>query len=153
MKISTLFFLLFISLHCFSQTEKETVEFINTKFAENYAELIGPAIWKVNTKTADAKKEIIITLSCNGSTTTYLINPKNINSITTYKAPAGNMNIKIISLTNSIKKDAFKSTSFENEINIVLKGSDEEIIRIKKGLIHLFKLYGSSFANDDLFKE
>ncbi len=150
--------LLLISFMTHSQTEKETIDFINAKLRSSYGSMGGiPAIFEIKESTFfDSNEKIYrFDLFIGQPFAVYLINPKNVIEIVEYRARNGNLNLRILNDDYSILQWYIgdENKNWNNEINLVLNSDDLEIRRIKKALKYLFVLNGAVFVNDDLFKD
>lgn len=164
MKKLHLLFLLFILItpNSYSQNEKETIDFLNSKLAIHTAPMVDfPMYIVLKTEfNSQTKRKVIIkeTYSSSELFSVEQFYPEHINGIITFRAENGNLCLKIISNKMLIHKayverDNLKSDEmFISESRIVLSTSDEEVYRIKKAFEHLLKLNGAVQVNDNLFK-
>jgi len=137
----------------FSQSEKETIDFINSKFSTYFGDF-NYKIEKDNAKNFHIKT-IYFGFSNNLITDFTYFNFKNINSITFRKNELNYYAIYINSSENDVKSITQGSnyTSSLSVFFIAYKTYDVvEVNRFVKALKHLFTLYGSKFSNDELFK-
>ena len=154
--------LLCISIASFSQTEIETVNFINTKFNQHklvasfgttYQSIeilvIGKAKFINIKSTLERYPDEDITFTCT-------FDPKTVNSIIAKTAPNDkSKNIMISSEIKNIKVwDNTKSKSLNptDFYSLILDCDDNELTRINKALIHLYKICGAKMQSDELFK-
>lgn len=160
MKKVTIFFLLFTSaLH--SQTKVETIEWLNRKL-ETYGDNYMMGSFQISTKHHNDYGEILVftkkswnPLLENNTYDYYSFLPKVISKVYLSGKSRTNqtLDIFITSKNNNIyyanKKVMIK------EIGIHMRnGHNETTKRIKKGLIHLLKLYGNEIKEDkDLFND
>lgn len=155
------FILLFItSTIAFGQTENETLNFINSKLrscSDTFPDRSGneiSAVYSFN-KAINSYDNIFITLIIGEPFENFILNPKNVVDILESKSPEGNLNLKIITKNKSIVSwfESNGNKVYSSELKLVLICPDNDVIRIKKGLKHLFELNGASFADDNLFKD
>ena len=164
MKIYISIILFSISLISFSQTESETIIFLNTKFNEHkVVASFGTSFQSIKVEGIDGtpKSITIFTLLKRfpdpDMRFTYKFYPITINSIIAKTAPNGKT--KNIIITSEIKNisvwdDVSYQYSKPTDIHpLVLDCDEKEINRIKKALIHLFKNNGATLQADELFKD
>lgn len=160
MKKVTLFFLVILTT-CFKlvgQTEEETLSFLNTKLAAHATPLVNTRVdYKVSTYFNPVLKKYAINLKVYldkelGQSLQFY--PESITDVVTDRAPNGNLGIKIICPQGLIEsrfplqtKKSLKSKHF-----IPLQTTDDEVERIQKGFIHLFKLFNAPIVNQDIFR-
>lgn len=141
-----------------AQTEKETIDFLNSMFATHMNHFGGMSDLTIKSEldTKSKNKEFIIEiLADNKIFEINRFNAKNINSVITDPSPNDEYRyIELISIKNSILQSypSSNQSKFINRLRLNFKTSSEELNRIKKGLIHLMKLNGAPFPNQDLFK-
>lgn len=160
MKKFNIIFVLFLifTINSYSQNEKETIDFLNSKLAIHTAPMVyDPSyiVIKTGIESRSNKKIIIIETFINQKLfSTGKFHPEHINGVITFRPENGNLCLKIISnkglILNRFNGD--DNETFQNEARIVLLTSDEEVYRIKKAFEHLLKLNGVKQANDNLFK-
>ena len=146
----------------FSQTESETLNFINSKLrscSDTFPDINGneiPAIWSFKKDRSSYANIFNVSLDIGEPFQKFTLNPKNIIDIVEVKGGTlGNLNLKIISKDNSIQSWMVSdgNKNYVSELKLVLVcPSNGEVSRLKKALIHLFELNGASFADDDLFR-
>ena len=143
-----------------AQSEKETIEFLNTKlfnyhkdyfmvFSTTIHPRLNKKVIQVNT-VWDPNKLIQID---------YLL-PEHKNIVEVLRAPAGNFCLIVKSDKDSFKnqyktEDGVGITfgGWHGEIRICLfQTNEEETIRVKKALLYLFKLNSKELNEDNLFK-
>ncbi len=153
-----LFILLIIPIIGFSQTEKETIDWINKTLRENQNEFARIGLTTLEENSAPHPNVIVI----HGGSFSYSYNfsSNQVSSVKEKRAPAGNYNLMIYFDTsimskfhsrNSIGEMEVDSTTFVSDINLVLECDEEDINRLKKAFTHYFNLTGGNI-NDDLFK-
>ncbi len=154
-----LFLNLFLLTNCNAQSEKETIDFLNDMFSSYSGNMSVNETTNLQIRTeinpvSNRKLLVFDYFIQNELFATYKFNGEHINSLLFDRAPNGNLYVKIISSRNLIlRKYAGESDQvFESFIQQAFaKGADEEVQRIKKALIHLLKLNGAKFPNDQMF--
>lgn len=140
-----------------AQTEAETIDFLNTMLTSYAASMSeNPARIDIQThQNKDSEKLFSITLVMGDWISSSFFYPKDINNVIPFRAPNGNLCLKMISLNNQIfhKYSNSDDITFEGEIRIVLRTDDKEVERIKKALIHLLKLNNAPIIDNKLFAE
>lgn len=73
----------------------------------------------------------------------------------TFRPENGNLCLKVISTKGMILKkyESEEVERFYGEIRLPLLTTDEEVFRVRKALLHLFKLNGAPLVDDNLFKD
>ena len=147
--------LIFISIHSQSQTESETIDYLNKKLALNSAPMVDEPMYLTVRTGEDYGKIIIIdSYISNNLFTTKKFHCEQIDGITTFRPANGKLCLRIVS-TKGLLKNKYASENvehYENSMNIPLTCTDEESMRIKKAFEHLFKINGIKQINNDLFK-
>jgi hypothetical protein len=155
-KIGILLFCFFTAINLLNaQSEKETIDFLNAKlfaFEQNPSHKINTTIHpSLN------KKVIQINGYWNGLFVIYYILPEHKSTVESFRAPNGRLCLKVISNKGALlkrhKREDGVSIMLGGEIRFVLDTTEEEILRVKKGLIHLFKLNSGAIIEDNLFKD
>jgi hypothetical protein len=147
-----------LSLESFSQTEKETIDFLNSKLLVYTESFPGdePAYFNVRKGfDSNSNKIILVDLFVNNKLlSTEKFHGRDINAVTTIKNGIGNLCIYLNSSEGLILNQfsGQENETFKNEIRFVLKAPENEVSRIKKALEHLLKLNDAKLANDSLFK-
>lgn len=160
--ISTLFICLFLIATNSSnaQSEKETIDFLNAKLFtyhknsfKEFSTTIHPRLNKkvIQVNTVWEPNELI--------QIDYLL-PEHKNTVEEFRAPAGNLCLIVKSDKDSFKNQYKREDGvgitfggWNGEIRICLDTTnEEEIIRVKKALLHLFKLNSKEIIKDNLFK-
>jgi len=147
----------------YSQNEKETIDFLNSKLAIHTVPFVHePSYYVLKTEIDfQTKRKIIIkeTYISQKLFSIEKIYPEHIDGIISFRPENGNLCLKIISNRGLIKRTFINrfnekgKETFESETRLVLQTSDEEVYRIKKAFEHLLKLNGVKQANDNLFKD
>lgn len=149
--------MMLVSLSNFSQTKQETIDWLNMKLKEQTDSFMGE--YKIEIKNDPSWGEtLLITKKVNNSILNknyyYSFLPKNIESVVTTSKfrTDGKLGLLIVAKGDNIYYD---NNEFVNEIKIYCKPtSDEIIIRIQKGLIHLLNLMGNPLKTPkELFKD
>lgn len=161
MKKFNIIFILFLifTINSYSQNEKETIDFLNSKLAIYTAPMVHDPSYivvKTGVDSRSNKKIIIIETFINQKLfSTAKFHPEDVNGVITFRPENGNLCLKFIS-NKGLILNQFNSNNketFQTEARIVLLTSDEEVYRIKKAFEHLLKLNGVKQANDNLFKD
>ncbi len=150
--------ILLISNTSFSQTKKETLDWLNLKLSEYTDSFMGE--YSINVQN-DKDWGEIVTIKVRvkndymaESFTNYTFLAKNIESVITTKKfrTDGSLGIIIKAKGNNIYKDG---KEFVNNIDIYCTESpNETIIRIQKGIIHLLNLMGNPITTQkELFTD
>lgn len=141
-----------------AQTEKETITFLNSMFStymNNFGGMNGLTI-KSDLDSKSKNKEFIVEILVdNRQFEVSKFSAKSINSVITNPERSDNYRyIEIISNTNSIFQSYPNSneSKFINRLRLNFISNSDDLNRIKKALIHLMKLNGASFPDQDLFK-
>lgn len=141
-----------------AQSEEETIDFLNAKLSA-YGAPMGnePVSFKVS-MTIDSrsnKKIIQIDMIINQRLfQTSKFHPEHISTVESYRPENGNLCLKVVSSKGMILKK-YKSEDVERfygDIRLPLLTSDEEVIRVKKALLHLLELNNAPLIDDNLFK-
>lgn len=153
------YFLIITILLCnltFSQTKKETIEFLNLKLnlcRSSMTDRSGneiPAIFRLDNT---PNTIITINLTIGDPFEVMMIYAPSVIGITENRAPNGKLNLKIITsdktITSWFVSDQNKILSSEAELT--LNCSDDDIRKIEKALNHLFVLNGAKLVNEKLF--
>ena len=155
-----LLFTFFSTYNTNAQTESETIDFLNSMLSTYTSPMTSnTAYYKISTAIdQDSKSKIIIFdyYVSNGFKATYKFHPIHVNAVTTFRAPNGNLCLKIISPKSVIKttyNDETEKYSYGNFIQMAMSGNDEDIYRIQKGIMHLLKLNNSKLVDNNLFKD
>ncbi len=160
-KIIPLFLLLFLVSVCNAQTEKETITFLNKMFAMHPGTLSTGNKLKLKiskrTDTDSNKRLFVFTQSFNNEDVyNFVFNAKDISVVNTKKIDKNNIALQIVSSDELITVESvrhYTSTHTASFFEQPLTGGIEnEAKRIKKALIHLFKINGAKFTNENLFK-
>ena len=159
-KKSLLFILFFtFSLNLFSQTEKETLNFLNSMlsvYVSPMGEQKGSFFIKTEIDSRSNQKVLVFELSFDQKLfSVYKVHGKHINGIISDSDPTKYTYLELVSSKGLILRrwaDENEET-FNTEIRIPLLNSVKEVEQIKKGLIHLLKLNGAVLPNNDLFKD
>lgn len=157
-KTLTLICILFVISFSNAQTEKETIDFLNSMFSTHmntFGGMNGLTIKSEIDSNSKNKEFIIEILVDNRLFEISRFSPKNINSIITNPEPSNEYRyIEIISSKNSIFQSYpnLKETNYTNRLRLNFTTDSDELNRIKKALMHLMKLNGASFPNQNLFK-
>ncbi|MEO8254637.1 MAG: hypothetical protein ABI554_09670 [Flavobacterium sp.] len=159
MKKIILFILLSNFLSSNAQTEKETINFLNSMF-DSYCTPMSmneTATFNLTTQieSRSNKKILIFDQILNGkSFATYKIHPEHVSSIFSDLNRGKYTYIEIISNEGLIlrKWTGESEETFQKEIRIPLTNSTDEVVRIKKALTHLLKINGKKIPDDNLFK-
>ncbi len=149
---------LFLSFLSNSQTKQETIDWLNMQFKEHTDSFMGE--YKIEIKTDPSWGEtLLISVRIENQYMSkwykyYSFLPKNIESINTTTAfrTDGKLGLLIKAKGSNIY---YNSKEFVDEIEIYCKETpDEKIIRMQKGLIHLFNLMGNPLKTPkELFKD
>lgn len=167
--IFTLLFFQFSVSKSNAQTEKETIDFLNTMFVtyctpmpdNPFTHQAAPMKYIVSTKIDPDSNSKVIVFDCyvsNRMLSTYLFHPKSINSIT-ITPNEYNSTIFVLRILNKdgtvkyIPFDHKEDYSYKDFIQIPMTTSLEKTNRVKKGIIHLLELNGVEFGNENLFKD
>lgn len=150
---------LFFSIsNCFCQTEKETIDFLNTKlslYTQSFP-MNSPAYRNIKTGFDENSNKIFIfdLFVDNEFFSSEKFQGKQINAVTLVRNGIGNLCIYLTSNDGLILNKFYgdEKETFKNEIRILLNVKDEEVYRIKKALEHLLKLNGAKLVDDNLFK-
>jgi hypothetical protein len=146
---------LLISLSSYSQTKKETLDWLNKSFAEFYFNAWGNH-YEITTVTDEHANEVIaISIKFQNDTNRmdYLIDPKEISRISTSRKLStdkinGRLCLEIYSQNFGIYN---KDKSLDSFL-IGLDTTNENIAKIQRGLKHLVKLIGYEIPEEkDLF--
>lgn len=157
MKKSILLLILLISYSTFSQTKQETIDWLNVKLKENSDSFMGEFKIEINNN-SDWGETLLITQKIQNSIMNksyyYSFLAKNIESVVTtskYRTD-GKLGILISAKGENIY---LNNNEFVDEIKIYcLPTSDDTIIRMQKGIIHLLNLMGNPLkAPKELFKD
>lgn len=152
---SIIFLISFVNL--FSQTEKQTIEFLNQMLAIHLNKPFEDSAkmqLKVVKDTEEGSVFEFETYYNNKLFVTEKFNTKNIDAVITF-TPIDKLCLKIIS-SKSLIQEKYPNKSFSNynsEMRIVLDTTNEEAMRIKKALEHLLKLNGAKLVDKELFKD
>lgn len=156
----TMLFLCFFAINNFitAQTESETIDFLNTKLTAFYVAVADTRFSFAVSTTIDSisnKKAIQIDLILDKEVDSYFkILPEDVSSIEKFRAPKGNLILKIISPKRLILFIVEgEETLYERECKLIFDTTDEEVLKIKKALEHLFILNGATLIDDNLFKD
>lgn len=149
------------SMTVYAQTEQETLDFLNSALAAYGSDMgfVGDKTkMQISTKidSRSNKKALQFDFyTSSGLLSTSVVHPEHVNSVIEDRAPNGNLNLKMISPDGLVLKQYPGDTdqTFKYEVRFVLNTSDEEVRRIKKGLLHLLKLNNAPLLNQELFKE
>ena len=156
-KTLTLICIIFTISFSNAQTEKETIDFLNSMFStymNTFGGMNGLTIKSEIDSNSKNKEFIIENLVDNRLFEISRFSPKNINSIITNPEPSNEYRyIEIISIKNSIFQSYpnLKESNYTNRLRINFTTNFDELNRIKKALVHLMKLNGASFPNQSLF--
>ncbi len=150
---------LFFSIsNCFCQSEKETIDFLNTKlslYTQSFP-MNSPAYRNIKTGFDENSNKIFIfdLFVDNEFFSSEKFQGKQINAVTLVRNGIGNLCIYLTSNDGLILNKFYgdEKETFKNEIRILLNVKDEEVYRIKKALEHLLKLNGAKLVDDNLFK-
>lgn len=154
MKKIIIFNMLIFFNFCFTQNKIETVEWLNSHliiYTEKYP------MGQYSIKIVDDKdwgEMIVITKITNVFGETYWYYsflPETISNVILSPKTNDEFNVKIISKGESIYN--VESKELEKELLIFCNGPNEEITRIRKGLLHLLELMGNKIKEKDYFKE
>ena len=159
-KIGILFLCYFTAINLSNaQTEKETIDFLNAKLSAFGAPMGNDAVsFRISTPidSRSNKKIMQIDMIINQRLfQTSKVHAEHITNVETYRPENGNLCLKIISAEGMILKkyDSEDVERFYGDIRLPLLTTDEEVLRVKKALLHLFKLNGAPLIDDNLFKD
>lgn len=165
MKKNIYLFLFFtFSFNLYSQTEKETIEFLNSMLSVyvspmpslNGVDQKGSFYIKTEIDHRSNQKVLVFELSFDQELFKVCkVHGKHINGIISDSDPGKYTYIELISSQRLIlQRWADESDEFfENELRIPLLNSVKEVEQIKKALTHLLKLNGANLPNTNLFKD
>ena len=129
----------------YSQTKEETIDWLNLKFKENVDKLNGEYSIKIQNHkdwgeviTIDVKNGYFKDVNEH-----YSFLPKNISSVTTTKSfrTDGKLGLIVFAKGDNIY---LNGKEFVNKIDIFCgEASNETVIRMQKGIIHLLNLMGN----------
>lgn len=140
-------------INCYSQSENETIDYLN-KMLSSYTFKINESarmiikIRESNKRSANLEFE---TYYDNQLFVTEKFNTRDIDCIKTIK-PLGVFCIQIVSFKNLIqeKYPDEKNSNYRNELRILLDTNDEEIYsKIKKALEHLLTIKGAKLIHNN----
>lgn len=157
-KTLTLICIIFAISFSNAQTEKETIDFLNSMFSSymnTFGGMNGLTIKSGIDSKSKNKEFIVEILVDNRQFEISRFSPKNINSIITNPEPSDEYRyIEIISSKNSIFQSypGSNKSNYISRVRLNFTTNSDELNRIKKALIHLMKLNGASFPSQDLFK-
>jgi hypothetical protein len=145
-------------LNSFSQTEKETLEFLNSKlivFAQPWPDG-EPAYYNIRTGLDINENKIIIVdyFVNNRLLVNYKFHCNHINTISIVENGLGKLCLYLNSNESLIliQYDPREKETFTNEIRFILNAPQNEFLRIKKAFENLLKLNGAKLTDDNLFK-
>lgn len=136
-----------ISQFCFSQTKLETVEWLNFKLA-NYAPFDGKFEIEI-VNYPEYGETLLITkhFRFGGDSVEmhYSFKPDAITALnlTEHNNTNGQLSIEIISST---KRIFYEKKEFRENVLLMFDGSNEEITKIHKGILHLLTLMGNKIS-------
>ena len=143
----------------YAQSEEETIEFLNAKLSA-YGAPMGndPVSFKISMPIDSRSNKKILQIDMLVSQRlleTSKVHPEHINTVETYRPEYGNLCLKVVSAKGLILKKYSSETveRFYGDIRLPLQTTDEEVLRVKKALLHLLKLNGASLIDDNLFKD
>jgi hypothetical protein len=142
-------------------SEQETLDFLNSALAAYGADMAFPGSKtkiQISTKIDSRSNKKVIQIyfyTTSGIFHTQTVHPEHVNAVIEERAPNGNLCLSMISPDGLVLKQyaGDKDVTFHNEVRFPLAISDEEVRRIRKGLLHLLKLNNATFLNQELFKD
>lgn len=159
-KIGILFFCFITAINLSNaQSEKETIEFLNAKLSAFGAPMGNDAVsYRLSTPIDSRSNKKIIQIDMIINQRLFQISkvhPEHITNVETYRPENGNLCLKVISAKGMILKKYENEDveRFYGDIRLPLLTTDEEVLRVKKALLHLFKINGSPLIDDNLFKD
>ena len=155
---------LFFSFNLYSQTEKETISFLNSMLSVYVSPMTSPGgvdqkgSFKIRTEIdpRSNQKILVFELSFDQKLfSVYKVHGKHINGIISDLDPTKYTYLELVSSQGLIlRRWAGESEeNFINAIRIPLLNSVKEVEQIKKALTHLLKLNGADLPNPNLFKD
>lgn len=152
------------SFNLYSQTEKETINFLNSMLSVYVSPMTSPNgvdqkgrfYIKTEIDPRSNQKVLVFELSFDQKLFEVCkVHGKHINGIISDSDPGKYTYIELISSKGLIlKRWADESDEFfKNELRIPLLNSVKEVEQIKKALTHLLKLNGADLPNTNLFKD
>lgn len=145
---------LICSTFSFSQSENETLSFLNTKLA-SYSSPLGysPVVWRFSSIKDQPKHLMVDMIVSNKPFAKYIIDSEALEEVAPNRAPNGNLCLKLVSPLGLImKRYTDEEMELTDNIQLALETSDEEVHRIRRAIIHLLELKGAKFPSDDLFR-
>lgn len=162
----TITFLLFFifSFNVYSQTEKETINFLNSMLSVYVSPITSPSgvdqkgsfYIKTEIDPRSNQKILVFELSFDQKLfSVYKVHAKHINGVISDPDPTKYTYLELVSSQGVIlRRWAGESDeSFINQIRIPLLNSVKEVEQIKKAITHLLKLNGANLPDSNLFKD
>ena len=155
---------LFFSFNLHSQTEKETITFLNSMLTVYVTPMTAPGgadqktVFKIRTEIdpSSNQKILVFELSVDQKLfSVYKVHGKHINGIISDPDPTKYTYLELVSAEGLILRRWADENEevFSSEIRIPLINSVKEVEQIKKALTHLVKLNGAVLPNTNLFKD
>jgi hypothetical protein len=141
-----------------AQTEKETIDFLNSMFTAYSPPMFnGPTKYSIRTEidSRSTQKVIVIDLFVNNKLLeTNKFHPIHITSISVSQAESGNFILKILSPERMIlrKFSDENDETFQSFAQMPFTSSKDDTGRIRKALLHLLKLNGAKLIDENMFK-
>jgi hypothetical protein len=155
---------LFLSFNLYSQTEKETINFLNSMLSVYVSPMSSPngvdqkGSFNIRTEIdpRSNQKVLVFELSFDQKLfSVYKVHGKHINGLISCPDPTKYTYLELVSSKGLIiRRWADENEEvFSNEIRIPLLNSIKEVEQIKKALTHLLKLNGANLPDTNLFKD
>ena len=144
-----------------TQTEQETLDFLNTALSAHGTDILyegSKTKIQIGTNYDSRTKKKVLQFDFytpNGLLYSARVQPEHVNTVFEKRALNGNLGLSLICAEgHSLNKfTTDKNSTYCDEVSFVLSTTDEEVRKIRKGVLHLLKLNNAPLLNQKFLKE